>query len=360
MRGPCSQTEAARAGSSPAAGDGAARGSEPARCSQPRQRAGQEPMHRMPAPRRETRSTRRRWRSSVARRAARRHRSDRDPCRPGSDKSDRGASDEGAGGCPTEWQWVGATAGTIPPAPVDAVATRLARASWRGSGRPQMSVAGADGRTSPAIPQNMQALCRGHRTSWLEPSDVEAERETDHLERRSQRKQEVAAKGRFIQRAQELRAHQPEVEVHARNNDGEHPDLCPLTGRELKEQRAGRLRRELVRRADHQGFPAQPQVASRYPPANRLQALMKWDIEEKTLNDVVEVLADPGVRASEARLAQRIKVGAAGGKPTEHGLQQPRRLDFALSGLRMDQPCEVETRHEEAGAPGENRQNRRL
>ena len=87
---------------------------------------------------------------------------------------------------------------------------------------------------------------------------------------------------------------------------------------------------------------------------------MKWNIEEKTLNDIVKVLADPGVRASEPRLAQRIKVGAAGGKPAEHGLQQPRRFEFAPSGLRMNQPCEVEARHQEAGAPCEDRQHRRL
>src|SRR5438477_10315965 len=87
---------------------------------------------------------------------------------------------------------------------------------------------------------------------------------------------------------------------------------------------------------------------------------MKWDIEEKTLDDVIEVFADPGVRAREARLAQRIKVGAPGGKPAEHGLQQPRRLEFAPSGLRMDQPCEIEARHQETGAPREHRTHRRL
>src|SRR5947208_6675994 len=172
-------------------------------------------MHRIPASRQDLRATRRRGCSSGGRRAARR----------------RGASDEDAGGCPTEWQWDAASAGTIPPAPVGAAATRPGRGWWPGSVRLQMSGAGADGRTPPAVPQNTQALCRGLRTSWLEPSDAEAERETDHLERRSQRKQEVAAEGRFIQHAQELRAHQPEVEVHARNDDGEQPDLCPLTGR---------------------------------------------------------------------------------------------------------------------------------
>src|SRR5437762_6095042 len=188
-------------------------------------------MHRMPALRQDMRECPRRGRSSGGRRAARRHRSDRDPCRPGSNRSDRGGSDEGAGGYPTVWQWDAASAGTIPAAPVDAAATRLGIASWPGSVRAQMSAAGAAGRTLPAIPQNTQALYRGLRPSWLEPSDAEAERETDHLERGSQRKQEVPAEGRFIQHAQELRAHQPEVEVHARNDDGEQPDLCPLTGR---------------------------------------------------------------------------------------------------------------------------------
>src|SRR2546422_7262 len=87
---------------------------------------------------------------------------------------------------------------------------------------------------------------------------------------------------------------------------------------------------------------------------------MKWDIEEKTLNDVVEVFADPGVSTTEACLAQRIKVRAPGSKPAQHRLQQPGRLEFAPSRLRVHQPCEVQTRHQETGAASEHCQHWRL
>src|SRR5260370_9941564 len=84
---------------------------------------------------------------------------------------------------------------------------------------------------------------------------------------------------------------------------------------------------------------------------------MKWDIQQKALNDVLEVFLDPRISAGKARLTQRIEVGAAGGQSAEQGLQQPGGLCFAASGLRMDQPGEVEAWREETGDAGEDPQN---
>src|ERR1700730_13784129 len=231
MRGPSRPAEATRDGAHPAAAAADAPGIGLARHSRPRREAGPGRRRRTRAKRARTRPTPQPARSSAEQHGARLRRHGPGRCRPGSNRPDRGEWGGGEDGYPKAVQSDGATVDTSPPGRADGAAIRREKASLPESAPYRSRVRSESDRTPRASPQSTLAPHRGPRASCFEPSDPETQHNAKYLECRGKRNEDVPADHRFIEDAQELRAHKAEIEVHTGDDHGEEPDLRPLPGR---------------------------------------------------------------------------------------------------------------------------------
>src|SRR6202171_1823306 len=202
-------------------------------------------------------------------------------------------------------------------------------------------------------------------------AEAEAQVDPEHLEECRGGKQHVSPGPGVVENVEEVWAHQPEIEVDRRYEQGQDPYLHPLAGglgtdltgelhveahrrRDVKQQVASALSGDLLIDADGEVVPDQPQVAADDARPDLAQGCFHGDVKQEALDYVSQVLPKPSVGDVAARRLQGFKVCASRAEGGQQELQQLGSVALASCPLTSREKADQQAWKRQPGAkPGQ-------